>query len=221
MRSARPASRRSRKSRSAFATLAKSAKEDDVVFVVLIGHGTFDGKVAKFNLPGPGHDAGELRAAAEELAVEAHRLRQHRELERAVPRGAVRTRAHDRDRHAHRRRTIRDALRRLLRRRADERHRGRRQEPPRLGARGVRRGKARAWRAPTSRKGIMLTEHPLLDDSGDKKGDDRSEGRRQERPRRRRSLRSAPCRRPTRCRRIRRCARSTRSDAISSGGSKG
>jgi len=37
----------------AFATLAKSAKDDDVVFVVLIGHGTFDGKVAKFNLPGP------------------------------------------------------------------------------------------------------------------------------------------------------------------------
>ena len=37
----------------AFAAVAKSAKEDDVVFVVLIGHGTFDGKIAKFNLPGP------------------------------------------------------------------------------------------------------------------------------------------------------------------------
>lgn len=37
----------------AFATLAKNAGPDDVVFVVLIGHGTFDGKVAKFNLPGP------------------------------------------------------------------------------------------------------------------------------------------------------------------------
>jgi hypothetical protein len=37
----------------AFATLAQTAKEDDVVFIVLIGHGTFDGKVAKFNLPGP------------------------------------------------------------------------------------------------------------------------------------------------------------------------
>src|SRR6476469_5516956 len=37
----------------AFATLAKNSKPDDVVFVVLIGHGTFDGKVAKFNLPGP------------------------------------------------------------------------------------------------------------------------------------------------------------------------
>src|SRR3954463_2737753 len=36
-----------------FATLAQAAKEDDVVFIVLFGHGTFDGKVAKFNLPGP------------------------------------------------------------------------------------------------------------------------------------------------------------------------
>jgi hypothetical protein len=31
----------------------KTAGEEDVVFVVLIGHGTFDGKTAKFNLPGP------------------------------------------------------------------------------------------------------------------------------------------------------------------------
>ena len=37
----------------AFGSLAASAGEQDVVFVVLIGHGTFDGKVAKFNLPGP------------------------------------------------------------------------------------------------------------------------------------------------------------------------
>ncbi len=37
----------------AFAALAATAKPEDVVFVVLIGHGTFDGRVAKFNLPGP------------------------------------------------------------------------------------------------------------------------------------------------------------------------
>ena len=37
----------------AFATLAKSAGADDLVFVLLIGHGTFDGRAAKFNLPGP------------------------------------------------------------------------------------------------------------------------------------------------------------------------
>ncbi len=37
----------------AFETLATRAGEEDVVFIVLIGHGTFDGKVARFNLPGP------------------------------------------------------------------------------------------------------------------------------------------------------------------------
>ncbi|MEO5897982.1 MAG: hypothetical protein ABIS06_20030 [Vicinamibacterales bacterium] len=34
-------------------SLASSAGEDDVVLVVLIGHGSFDGKIAKFNLRGP------------------------------------------------------------------------------------------------------------------------------------------------------------------------
>ena len=44
----------------AFGAIAKAAKEDDVVFVVLIGHGTFDGKVAKFNLPGPDMTPGDF-----------------------------------------------------------------------------------------------------------------------------------------------------------------
>jgi hypothetical protein len=45
----------------AFETL-KAAGEDDVVFIVLIGHGTFDGKVAKFNLPGPDMTAPDFAA---------------------------------------------------------------------------------------------------------------------------------------------------------------
>jgi hypothetical protein len=36
----------------AFEALSK-AGEEDVVFIVLIGHGSYEGKVAKFNLPGP------------------------------------------------------------------------------------------------------------------------------------------------------------------------
>jgi hypothetical protein len=36
----------------AFAKLA-AAGENDLVFIVLIGHGTFDGRAAKFNVPGP------------------------------------------------------------------------------------------------------------------------------------------------------------------------
>jgi hypothetical protein len=37
----------------AFGALAARAGEDDTVMIVLFGHGTFDGKVAKYNLPGP------------------------------------------------------------------------------------------------------------------------------------------------------------------------
>jgi hypothetical protein len=37
----------------AIATFAKAAAPEDVVYVVLFGHGTFDGSVARFNLPGP------------------------------------------------------------------------------------------------------------------------------------------------------------------------
>ena len=37
----------------AFDTLAKTVAPDDSVFVVLIGHGSFDGRTAKFNLAGP------------------------------------------------------------------------------------------------------------------------------------------------------------------------
>ena len=44
------------------AALGAAAKADDVVLVVLIGHGTSDGKVAKFNLPGPDMTAPEFDA---------------------------------------------------------------------------------------------------------------------------------------------------------------
>ena len=42
--------------------MASAAKPDDVAFVVLIGHGTWDGKLAKFNLPGPDMSAAEFAA---------------------------------------------------------------------------------------------------------------------------------------------------------------
>lgn len=37
----------------AFADMAMRAKPDDQIFVLLIGHGSFDGRAAAFNLPGP------------------------------------------------------------------------------------------------------------------------------------------------------------------------
>lgn len=51
----------------AFATLASSAA-DDVIFVVLIGHGTFDGRTAKFNLPGPDMTAADFEPLLKRLA---------------------------------------------------------------------------------------------------------------------------------------------------------
>jgi hypothetical protein len=45
------------------AAMGAAAQADDVVFIVLIGHGTSDGKVTKFNLPGPDMTAAEFAAA--------------------------------------------------------------------------------------------------------------------------------------------------------------
>jgi hypothetical protein len=44
----------------AFAGFAKVAQPDDVVYVVLFGHGTFDGQTARFALPGPDMTAADF-----------------------------------------------------------------------------------------------------------------------------------------------------------------
>jgi hypothetical protein len=49
----------------ALATLKSRVTADDTLLVVLIGHGTFDGKVAKFNLVGPDMDSREWKASLE------------------------------------------------------------------------------------------------------------------------------------------------------------
>lgn len=48
------------KIRELFGELAKSAKADDTVVVTLIGHGTHDGEMYKFNIPGPDLTAREI-----------------------------------------------------------------------------------------------------------------------------------------------------------------
>jgi hypothetical protein len=48
--------------------ISAAAGLDDVVYVILFGHGTFDGREAKFNLPGPDLSAGEFDTMLERLA---------------------------------------------------------------------------------------------------------------------------------------------------------
>jgi hypothetical protein len=46
---------------------AKAAAPEDVVYVILIGHGSFDGQNARFNLPGPDMTAGDFNALLKRL----------------------------------------------------------------------------------------------------------------------------------------------------------
>lgn len=53
--------------RKAFATLRSNCKPDHTVFIFLIGHGSFDGKEAKFNLVGPDINANEYASLIKAL----------------------------------------------------------------------------------------------------------------------------------------------------------
>jgi len=153
----------------AFATLAKNSKPDDVVFVVLIGHGTFDGKVAKFNLPGPDMSPANFEPLLKSIpskhivfvdttSSSGPFLEELSGPGRTIV-TATRTGA---ERYA----TLFggyfvDALMSESAD-ADKNHRVTVLEAFNAAKLGV----ARAY----EQQGIMLTEHPLLDDSGDKKG---------------------------------------------------
>jgi Peptidase C13 family len=50
-----------------FDKFAKLATADDAVYVVLIGHGSYDGKTAKFNLPGPDISAADFNTQFRKL----------------------------------------------------------------------------------------------------------------------------------------------------------
>lgn len=54
----------------AFNDTAARAKANDEVFVVLIGHGSFDGRTAAFNLPGPDLTADEYKPLVEKLRLQ-------------------------------------------------------------------------------------------------------------------------------------------------------
>jgi hypothetical protein len=51
----------------ALETIASAAAPDDLVFVTLIGHGAWDGRSAKFNIPGPDVSAEEFQALVRKL----------------------------------------------------------------------------------------------------------------------------------------------------------
>ena len=53
--------------RKAFADLATRARPTDEVFIIFFGHGSFDGRVAAFNLPGPDLSVTEYAALLDKI----------------------------------------------------------------------------------------------------------------------------------------------------------
>jgi hypothetical protein len=51
----------------ALAQFARSASAEDVVYIVLLGHGSFDGNATKFNLPGPDMSAADFEPMLKRL----------------------------------------------------------------------------------------------------------------------------------------------------------
>ena len=54
---------------SALTGFAQAAAPEDVVYVVLVGHGSYDGSTARFNLPGPDMTPDDFNALLEKLPV--------------------------------------------------------------------------------------------------------------------------------------------------------
>jgi hypothetical protein len=153
----------------AFATLAQSTKADDVVFIVLIGHGTFDGKVAKFNLPGPDMSPANFEPLLKRLPSKhivfvdtASSSGPFLEELSGPGRTIVTATRSGAERFA----TLFGGyfVDALLSDTADGDKNRRVSVLEAFDAAKI--GVARAY----EQEGIMLTEHPLLDDSGDKKG---------------------------------------------------
>jgi hypothetical protein len=152
-----------------FEALAQKSVADDLVFIVLIGHGTFDGRVAKFNLPGPDMTPADFQPLLKRL--ESRRVvlvnsasasgpfiealsGPGRTIVTATRNGSERFATlfggffvdafvgEDADADKNKRVTVLEAFN------------------------YAKKEVATAY----EREGIMLTEHPLLDDAGDKEG---------------------------------------------------
>ena len=148
----------------AFADLAARVKPNDGVFVLLIGHGSFNGTQAAFNLPGPDLTVADWAKLLGKLSDAARGVRQHDQLERRVPAGGRGAGTRGRHRDEDRRRAQRDAVPRVLRRGVQRRGSGPRSQRPRVGRRSVRvredEGDVQAFQ----QKGLLLTEHATMDD---------------------------------------------------------
>ena len=124
--------------RKAFADLAAQVRPSDEVFIVLFGHGSYDGRQSAFNLPGPDLTVPDYAALLDKIrsarTVFVNTASSSGEFVKGLagPGRTIVTATQDR------RRAQRDALPGLLRRSVHGRRRGPRSQRPHLGPGGVR-----------------------------------------------------------------------------------
>ncbi len=148
----------------------KQAGPEDVVFIMLIGHGDSDGRTAKFNLVGPDISGADFANLLRKLPTKQVVMVNAASSSGPFIEDLSGPGPHHRDRDAQRRRALHHAVRRLLHRCADVRGCRRGQEQARQRARGVQVREDRGGDARIEREGLLATEHALLDDDGDKEG---------------------------------------------------
>jgi hypothetical protein len=75
--------------RNAFAALKSATQKQSTVFIFLIGHGSFDGKDAKFNLAGPDLSAGDYLGLIKGSRI-TNSLHQYGHSERGIHQATLR-----------------------------------------------------------------------------------------------------------------------------------
>ena len=153
----------------AFADLAAKAQPNDEVFVLLIGHGSFDGKMAAFNLPGPDLTAADYARLVGKIQRSASCSSTPTSSSGGFLQALAGTRAHDRHGDQDRRRENEPRFPQFFVEAYNDRRGRSRSQWPHLGGRGVRVRARRRSSSAYQKAGTMLTEHATLDDGSEGK----------------------------------------------------
>ena len=161
--------------RRVFESLRGAVKEESTVFVFFIGHGSFDGKQAKFNLVGPDLHAGEYRgllgALAARRVVVVNTASASGEFVKALAgRGRVVVTSTRSGQEQNAPRFAEHFVKSLSEREADADQNGR------VSVLEAFDYAARMTGEHYKRAGRLATEHALLEDSGDGVGHEKAEG---------------------------------------------
>ena len=156
--------------RGALDGIAKEAKPQDALVVMLIGHGSFDGYEYKINLPGPDLTASELASLLDRIPASRQLVVNMTSSSGGADRISAQAQSRGDRRHQDRHRKERHHFRALLGGSVERSGRRQRQERSRLGARSLPLSRTRRRSAFYESQNRLATEHAVLEDTGKGEG---------------------------------------------------